>query len=142
MYNYEIEGIVRNFLEEKNKVLKAQENNEEIQSLKLPIAVAWKRRLNLNKLAKAKEVIDEAIQECQKKYATDERSEVVQDEKGQEIRRIKNEFLNEYINEYNEIMNQETDIDIKKVKVEDLGDLILTDEQLDSLAFMIDEQED
>lgn len=141
MYNYEIETIIRNFLAEKNRILKAQENNEQIQSLKLPIAVAWKRRLNLNKLAKAKEVIDEAIQECQKKYATDEYSQAIKDENGQDIRRIKNQYILEYQKDYNDIMNQETDVDIKKVKIEDLGDLILTDEELDSLAFMIEEEE-
>ena len=141
MYNFEITTIVGNFLNEKEKILKAQKEGKEYFSLKLPISVAWKRRININKLMKANEIIDEAIKEFQQKYATDEYSEAIVDEQGQEMRRIKDQYLDEYKNTYNEILNQKTDVDIKKVKIEDLGDLILTDEELDSLAFMIEEQE-
>ena len=34
-------------------------------------------------------------------------------------------------------MVQETDVDIKKVKVEDLGDIVLSDADMDTIAFML-----
>lgn len=104
-------------------------------SFKLPVSVAWKRRLNMDKLAKAKAVIDEALKEAVAPYLDDEHS--TESEDGG--RAVKPEYLNEFYKVQEEILAQETDVDIKKISIEELGDLELTDSDMDTLAFMIEE---
>lgn len=108
--------------------------------LRLPAAVAWKRRVNMDKLFKARVLIDEAMQEISDKYADDEHSKEVTDESGEKSRVVRDEYLAEYGKAQMEILSQDTDIDVKKIKIEELGDLILSDEDLDTLAFMIEEE--
>lgn len=102
-------------------------------SLKLPAAVAWKRRVNIDKLFKAKNLIDEALQEAREPYLDDEHS--VPMENGG--RQILPEFVDAFAQAQSEILTQETDIDIKKVKIEDIGDIEISDADMDTLAFMI-----
>ena len=52
-------------------------------------------------------------------------------------RRVKEEFMKEYIAAVEEIMAQEQDVDIDTVKLEDLGDIEITDSDMDTLEFMI-----
>lgn len=103
----------------------------------LPASVSWTRRLNMVKLINAKRIIDEALQEVQLKYADDKHSDA--DEEGK--RQVKPEYLPEFISAQNDILLQDTDIDIKKICIEALGDIQLTDTQMDTLAFMIEEGE-
>ena len=104
-------------------------------TLTLPAKVAWTRRVNLKKLSEAKSIIDEAMQDLQRKYADDEHSEATED--GQ--RKVKSEYMAEFIKTQGDILMQDTDVDIKKVSIEDLGDIALTDKQMDTIAFMIEE---
>lgn len=104
-------------------------------TLTLPAKVAWTRRVNLKKLSEAKAIIDEAMQDLQRKYADDEHSEATED--GQ--RKVKSEYMAEFIKAQGDILMQDTDVDIKKVSIEDLGDIALTDKQMDTIAFMIEE---
>lgn len=103
-------------------------------SLSLPASVAWTRRVNLRKLTDAKSIIDEAMQDLQKKYADDEHST---EEDGQ--RKVKPQYMAEYIKAQSGILLQETDVDIKKVPIEAIGDMEITDKQMDTLAFMIED---
>ena len=103
-------------------------------TLTLPAKVAWTRRVNYKKLMEAKTIIDEAMQEIQRKYADDEHSVV-----DGENRKVKPEYLEAFAKEQTEILTQDTDVDIKKVSIEDLGDVTLTDAQMDTIAFMIEE---
>lgn len=125
MKNIEIVGIVNAFAANKDS------------SMKLPASVAWKRRLNMKTLTEAKAVIDEALQEIGKRYADDEHS--VEGENGQ--RNVKPEYMADYAKETGEILVQETDVTIRKIKIEDIGDITLSDADMDTLAFMIEEGE-
>lgn len=103
-------------------------------SLKLPAAIAWKRRVNMDKLFNARKIIEEAIGEVQKKYSDDEHSTGTEDG----ARKVKQEYIADFMNEQTEILNQDTEVDISKVKVDALGDIQLTDEDMDTLAFMLE----
>ena len=126
MQNIEIMGIVNAYSAQKEKG----------EGVRLPAAVAWKRRVNLDKLFQAKKIIDEALREIGERYADDEHSV---EENGS--RRVKAEYMADYAKEQGEILMQETDVDIRKVKIEDLGNIDLADDDLDTLAFMIAEVE-
>lgn len=76
----------------------------------LPASVAWKRRLNMKDLLAAREVITEAINESDKSGAA-----------------------------VDEILDQETEITIRKVRASELGDCKITEVEMDTLAFMIEE---
>ena len=103
-------------------------------TLSLPASVAWTRRVNLRKLTDAKSIIDEAMQELQKQYADDEHST---EEDGQ--RKVKPQYMAEFVKGQSDILLQETDVDIKKVPIDALGEIEITDKQMDTLAFMIEE---
>lgn len=105
-------------------------------TLSLPASVAWTRRVNFRKLTDAKSIIDEAMQELQRKYADDEHSYMDGDQ-----RKVKEEYLAEFVKAQSEILVQETDVSIKKVSIEDLGNIQLTDKQMDTIAFMIEEDD-
>ena len=103
-------------------------------TLTLPAKVAWTRRVNYKKLSDAKAIIDEAMQELQEKYIHEERI----DKNGEQMT-VKPEFMPDFVREQSEILMQETDVEIKKVSIEELGDITLTDAQMDTLAFMIED---
>lgn len=125
MQNLEIVGIVNAYTAQKGK-----------DGVRLPVAVAWKRRVNLDKLFQAKRVIDEALREINERYADDEHSV---EEDG--FRKVKPEYMADFAREQGEILAQDTEVDVRKVKIEDLGNVELTDADMDTLAFMIEEGE-
>ena len=103
-------------------------------TLTLPAKIAWTRRVNYKKLMEAKTIIDEAMQEIQSKYADDEHSS---EKDGQRL--VKPQYMAEFSKEQADILLQETDVDIKMIPIEDLGDIALSDKQMDTIAFMISE---
>lgn len=125
MKNLEIVGIVNAYTAQKEKS----------EGVKLPAAVAWKRRVNIDKLFKAKALIDEAVKEIHQKYSDDDHSEATE-EGG---RKVKAEYMTEFFREQGDILAQETPVEISKVKIEDLGDVSLTDADMDTIAFMIED---
>ena len=127
MKNYEIVTIINAFDRLKN-------SNE--SGPLLPASVAWKRRLNLTKLLDANRVISDALNEVSEKFADDAHS---YDDKEKNARLVKPEFMNEFARMRTEILEQETDVDIKKVKIEEIGDIVLSEADMDTLAFMIEE---
>ena len=124
MQNLEIMAIVNAYTAQKGK-----------DGVRLPAAVAWKRRVNIDKLFAAKKLIDDAIREINERYADDEHSV-----KDGDARKVKPEYMTEFMTEQNEIMVQETEVDVRKVKLGDLGDVELTDAEMDTIAFMIEEE--
>lgn len=126
MRNLEIANIVTAYTAQKEKG----------DGIKLPAAVAWKRRVNMDKLFRAKKLIDDALKEIGEKYADDEHS--VEGENGS--RKVKEKYLGEYFRAQGEILAQDTEVDIRKVKVEDLGDIELSDADMDTLAFMLEDE--
>lgn len=111
--------------------------------INLPASVAWKRRLNIKELIKANETIHEALQEISDRYSDDEHSDkkTVTNPDGteKETRVVKPEYINEFLEAQNGVVLQETDVTIRKVKIEELGDIELSDEMLDTIDFMIEE---
>lgn len=106
-------------------------------SFKLPAAIAWKRRVNMDKLFKARALIEEALREVQEPFLTDEKSTALKDGG----RRILPEFIAEYSKAQSEILAQKTDVDIKTIPIEDIGDVELSDADMDTIAFMIKDGE-
>ena len=107
---------------------------EKGNGLRLPAAVAWKRRLNLDKLFRAKALIDEALNEVGQRFVDDEHSEAAEDGN----RKIKPEYMQEFVTAQGEILTQDTPVDIQKVSIDAIGDVELTDADMDTLAFMIE----
>ena len=134
MQNLEIMGIVNAYMAKKEQDAKDRKEGVYVDEMKLPAAVAWKRRVNMDKLFKAKALIDDAMKELSEKYADDEHS--VEGENG--VRRVKEEYLPEYLKAQGEILAQDTELDIRKVKIEDLGEIELSDSDMDTIGFMIE----
>ena len=138
MKNYEIVNLVRTYVAVRNA---------KTEEVKLPAAVAWKKRLNFDKLSHANELIAEAQKEINERYSDDEHSMEVEvaykDEDGmtkkRTERRVRDEFVTEFEKELKTLFDQETDVDIKKVKIDDLKGVDLTDADMDTLWFMIEE---
>ena len=138
MKNYEIVNLVRTYVAVRNA---------KTEEVKLPAAVAWKKRLNFDKLSHANELIAEAQKEINERYSDDEHSTEVEvaykDEDGmtkkRTERRVMDEFVTEFEKELKTLFDQETDVDIKKVKIDDLKGVDLTDADMDTLWFMIEE---
>lgn len=103
-------------------------------TLTLPAKVAWTRRVNMKKLMDAKAIIDEALQEIQQRYADDEHSV---EEDGQ--RKVKPEYMAEFFKAQSDVLTQDTDVAIKTVGIDEIGDIEVTDKQMDTLMFMISE---
>lgn len=102
--------------------------------IKLPAAVAWKRRLNLDKLFKAKAIIDEALKDVGQRFSDDEHSEATEDGN----RKVKPEYMQEFVTAQGEILTQDTPVDIQKVSIDAIGNVELSDSDMDTLAFMIE----
>lgn len=113
------------------------------ETVSLPASVAWKRRLNLKDLIRASETINEALQELSNKYNDDAHSmtKKVVDTNGKETETkvVKPEYLTDFINAQKEILAQDTDVTIRKIKIGELEGISLSDEILDTLEFMIEE---
>ena len=124
MKNIEIVTIVNAYTEQK----------ADGRGMKLPAKTAWTRRVNMDRLFRAKGIIDEALKEISDRYADDEHSTETD---GKRV--VKPEYIPQYAKEQSEILLQDTDVDIRKVTVEDLGDIELTDADMDTLAFMLDD---
>ena len=125
MKNIEIIAIMRSYMKER----------EEKKSITLPAAVAWKRRLNMKKISEAANTIEEALAEVDSLYSDDEHSK-----KTDNGRQVKDEFLREYYDKRREVLDQETDLEIKMVGIEEIEGVNLNDDDLDTLAFMIKEE--
>lgn len=135
MKNYEIYAIRGAYKHLSEMAEKAIQNGGKYEDVKLPAKVAWTRRVNMDKIFKASAIIDAALDDISKKYSDDEHS--TEEKNG---RRIKEEFIEPYAKERADILEQETDLDIKKVKIEELGDVMLSDEFMDTIMFMIEEE--
>lgn len=115
-------------------------DNKKVEELRLPAAVAWKRRVNLKRLIRAREVIDEALREIDQRYADDQHSDEVPAADGNRARAVKKEYLGEYMRERTDILMQDTDVTISAIKIGDLDGLSLSESDMDTIAFMIEEE--
>ncbi len=133
--NTEIAAIITSYTQQKAAAQKARAEGKEAHELKLPASVAWKRRCNLDKLFKAKAVIDEALREIQQKYSDDEHSTKSEGDS----RQVKAKYILDFVKEQEEILAQDTEVKIRTIAPEELDGMELTDADMDTLAFMISE---
>ena len=103
-------------------------------TMKLPAKIAWTRRVNMEKLFQAHKIINDALNEARAPFLDDEHSTVA--ENG---RQIHPEYAADFLKAQDDILSQDTDVDIKKVRIEDLGDITISDSEMDTLAFMLEE---
>ena len=109
------------------------------EGMKLPAKAAWTRRVNMDKLFHAKGIIDEAMKEILQKYSDEEHSEEKELEDGRKDRVIKPEYVADFRREQTEIMEQDTEVEIRKVSVSELGNIELSDADMDTIAFMLED---
>lgn len=139
MRNAEIAGIAGSYMEQKEAAVKARKEGKEQNELRLPARIAWIRRVNMDKIFQANRMIEEAIREIEQKYADDAHSIEIKTDSGEVIRKVRDEMIGEFIREKSEIMEQNTDVDLKKISIDDLEGLDLSESEMDTLAFMIEE---
>lgn len=109
------------------------------EGMKLPVKAAWTRRVNMDKLFHAKGIIDEAMKEILQKYSDEDHSEEKELEDGRKDRVIKPEYVADFRRERAEIMEQDTEVEIRKVSVSELGNIELSDADMDTIAFMLED---
>lgn len=102
---------------------------------KIPVRAAWTRRKNLKKIMEAYATYREAFADLQQRYSDDEHS--VEHANGD--RQIKMQYMPQYQKEVTELLSLDADVTFEKIKIEDLGDCVLSDTEMDTLAFMIEE---
>lgn len=134
MQNYEIVRITNAYNLEKASIAYSKKEGKQVEEVALPAAVAWKRRINFDKLIAARKLIDEALKELEDRFADDEHSFM---DGG--VRKVKTEYMPDFEKTYKEILEQETDVDIKKVKLSELEGLTISDSYMDTFVFMIEE---
>lgn len=125
MTNNEVKSIV-------DAYTKIKENGTDS---KIPVRAAWTRRKNLKKIMEAYATYREAFADLQQRYSDDEHS--VEHANGD--RQIKMQYMPQYQKEVTELLNLEADVTVEKIKIEDLGNCTLSDTEMDTLAFMIEE---
>lgn len=96
---------------------------------KINVKVGYKMIQNKNELEHKTKSFVEMRENIIKKYAVDGVIEPT------------NEHYNDAINEISEIGNEECDINLKKIKLDDIGDVELTLADMDALSPMIDDDE-
>jgi hypothetical protein len=89
----------------------------------------------MDKLFKANTLVDEALEDARKPFLDDEHSKAVEDGG----RQVLPQYIKEFLKAQSEVLEQETDVDIKKVRIEDIGDIEISDADMDTIAFMIEE---
>lgn len=139
MKNADIAGIVGAYMEQKEAAARARKEGKEQKELRLPARIAWIRRVNMDKLFRAKRLLDDALREIEQKYADDAHSEEVTTDSGEVVRKVRDEMIGDFIMEKTEIMDQDTDVELKKISIDDLDGLDLSESEMDTLAFMIEE---
>ena len=125
MTNNEVKGIMDAYAALRQKS----------QDLRIPVKAAWVRRKNLKKLAEAYATYREAFTELQQRYSDKEHSIETVDGN----RQVKAKYMPEYQSELFELLAQDSGVTIEKITLEDLGECNLSDEEMDTLAFMIDD---
>ncbi len=130
--NFEIEGIV--------KVLDNSESllNTSDPTKKLPISVLWTMDENMTKLREIASRINKKREEIQGEYADDEHSFTETQEDGSMVRKVKEEYLKEFIEKMNELMSIENEINIKPIMIETIADCSLVPSDYRSIRFMLD----
>ena len=128
--NFEIREIISNL---------AGQNSLIYSTEKMPIKILWVIDGNLTKLKEIAERIDQKQEEINQSYNTEEKSEDFTFENGEEGRRVKEEFLQEYREEINELMMIENEVNIETLSIDDFNNISLSPAEFGSIRFMLEE---
>lgn len=104
--------------------------------------VSWAMFTNRKALTEAATRIDEFRTEINNGYINDEKSYVTKDDEGNDVRRVKTEYFDEYQKEIDELAAQRTDVTVTTISVKDLEDCVMDDLDYSMMAFLIEENED
>ena len=104
---------------------------QKLSTTKLPIKVAYTLKRNIDRLNKPFKLINEQRVELVKKYG-----EPMKDKPEEFI--VSPEKREEFFKEFNELMDFEEEVDIRKLTIDELGDVEITPEELSIIEFMLD----
>ena len=102
--------------------------------VKLTVKFAWNWRKNIKKLQDLANDINDMRQRIMEEFSDDEHSYANEDG-----RFVKDEYLQEYTGRIAELYAQENDVEVAKVKIEDLGNFEISVPEMDAIGFMIEE---
>ena len=132
--NYEIEYIF-NKLNVPDNFLRTTDDNK-----KLPIKILWKIYNNLEALEKIFAKIDKEKMNINDSYSTDEKSSfVVNEETGETLRQVKQEYLEQYKKDVNELMGIENELIIDTIPLSWIENINMLPSDFESIRFMIED---
>lgn len=134
--NYEINGIV-SALKDSNSLLYTNDPTK-----RLPVPVLWVMDENFETLSKIASRIQKKREEIEREYIDDEHSYDDFDPNGNPIRKIKEQYFNEFNKRLIELMNIENEVEIRPISVDQIKDFSLVPVDYRSIRFMLDNPED
>lgn len=132
--NAEIEAVAEYM--ESDKYCFKKENNT------VGVKTTWAMFKNKKEIMNLKQLVDAAREEINAGYLGDDKSEVVTDENGQEVRRVRQDFLEPYTAEVIELNRQKNEVVINTISIEDLTDCSIDDNDFGYISFMLEENDD
>lgn len=119
----------------------AEDGNGYIANAKLPIKMMWGLKEDISLLDGIRQRYNEFDKEINDRYMSDEFSfdDVETDENGNEntVRRVKDEYLDQFNSEKRELLFTENEIEINVFDIEDFGDIEIGIQDLNMLNFFI-----
>ena len=119
----------------------AEDENGYIAKAKLPIKMMWGLKEDISRLDEIRQRYNEFDKEINDRYMSDEFSfdDVETDENGNEntVRRVKDEYLDQFNSEKRELLFTENEIEINVCDIEDFGDVEISIQDLNMLNFFI-----
>lgn len=109
---------------------------------KVPSKVAWAMFNNRKALIDAKTKIDEFRTEINNSYIDDEHSYVTKNENGEDVRRVKDEYFNDYSNELEGLRRQRTDVTFSTISLKDIEDCSMDDIDYTYISYLLEENDD
>lgn len=117
------------------------QENSIIASSTLPIKVMWDMRKNIMELDKIREHYNKMLEEVRGRYMSDVYS-TEEEENGQTVRKIKEEYKEEWDKAVNELLSTENEVEIKVFNIEDFGDIEVSINDLNVLSFFFGEEKE
>ena len=114
------------------KIVSAKDSFRNNTALKIPGALDWSLRVNLKKLNEIYALYEEARIELGQRYISE--GKVENDF-------VKPEYKKDYQNDLVELLEQESEIDIRPLKIKDFIDIPLSMPEKDFMLYMCDENE-
>ena len=112
-----------------------------IANAKLPIKMMWGLKEDISRLDEIRQRYNEFDKEINDRYMSDEFSfdDIETDENGNEntVRRVKDEYLDQFNSEKRELLFTENEIEINVFGIEDFGDIEIGIQDLNMLNFFI-----